>query len=220
LNSPAPAPVQPATRAFTLVELMVVIGIIAIALSFLVPALTPATARSLEGAARLFTAELENARQIAIAERTRTRVLIPDKAGNSAAFGSDLALRSFTTVSFNKTADTWKQRGKWIRLPEPATFDPAAVVDPATEQNIIAARNGTVTKVDNTTTGIAASKTFTGAYVEFRPNGATSLDPTSPKEVAVLADGIPDGSGGMTVKNPKLRYRIAIDPLTGSALLQ
>ncbi len=199
---------------------MVVIGIIAIALSFLVPALAPATARSLEGSARLFTAELENARQIAIAERTKTRVLIPDKNPTGDAFGanvSDLALRSFTTVSFNKTAATpsWKQRGKWTRLPQPATFDPAITVLPE-EQNLIDARKEDDTVVDNS--GSGAAQTFTGAYVEFLPNGSTSLNPTSPKAVLVLADGIPDGNGNMTAKNNALRYRIVIDPLTGSAL--
>ncbi len=190
-------------RAFTLIELMVVIGIIALALAVLVPALGPSTGRSLEGAARQLTADLENARQIAIAERTKTRVLIPDK--NAPAFGADLALRSYAIVSLNKTAGTWKQRGKWTRLALPATFDPAPAVTPGTEIDVVGDRKTTVTDIDNSATGTGATNSFTGAYVEFRSNGSTSLDPISPVEVLVLADGIPDGLGGMSKKNGNLQ---------------
>lgn len=205
-------------RAFTLIELLVVIGIIALALAFLVPALAPASARSVEAAARQFTADLENARQIAIAERTKTRVLIPDKS--APAFGTDLALRSYAIVSLNKTVGTWKQRGKWHRLAQPAIFDPAPPINAGTEMNLIVDRQNTVTNIDNSADGTSATKPFTGAYVEFRSNGSTSLDPISPKEVVVLADGIPDGNGGMTVKNKDLKYRFTVDPLTGSVILK
>ena len=203
---------------------MIVIGIISIALAFLVPALAPASGRALDGSARLLAAELENARQIAIAERTRTRVLVPDldNCGNPTSFGTGLGLRAYTTVSLNKTASppTWKQRGKWNRLAQSASFDPNPLPLTAQEMNVIGIRKSTVTAIDNSATGNAASNNFTGAYIEFRANGATSLDPTSPNEVMVLADGIADGTGNMTKKNQNLKYRITIDPLTGSATLQ
>jgi uncharacterized protein (TIGR02596 family) len=214
---PCPA-VASREGGFTLIELLVVIGIIAIGLVLLVPALAPASARSMEGAARQLTADLENARQIAIAERTKTRVLIPDK--NDPTFGSDLALRAYTVVSFNKTAGTWKQRGKWNRLVQPATLDPSPTVNTGTEMSVITDRKTAVTEVDNSPSGNGATRTFTGAYVEFRSNGSTSLDPVSPLEILVVADGIPDGNGGMTVKNQNLKYRLSLDPLTGSVVLK
>lgn len=197
-----------------------VIGIIALALSFIGPALAPATGRAVEAGARQFAADLENARQLAIAERTKTRVLVPDTTGNSSAFGSDLALRGYTTVSFNKTAGTWKQRGKWTRLPQAAAFDPNPAVNASTEENVIAARKTSTTPVDNSATGSSATVTFTGAYLEFRTNGSTSLDPASLSQVVVIADGVPDGNGNMKAKNAALRYRLTIDPLTGSARLK
>ena len=214
---------RPNTSAFSLIELMVVISVIAIALAFLVPALAPATGRSIEGAARQLTADLENARQLAIAERTKTRVLIPDRTALAGAFGAevtDLALRGYTIVSFNRTAATWKQRGRWTRLTQPATFDPSAPVDPAKEEGVIQKRKTETTNVDNSASGTAATKAFTGAYIEFRANGSTSLDPASPLQVVAVADGIPDGNGNMQTKNPRLKYRITIDPLTGSARVQ
>lgn len=202
---------------------MVVIGIIAIALAFLVPALAPATARSLDGATRQLIADLENARQIAIAERTKVRVLIPDKKPAPNTFGSEaseIALRGYTVVSLNKTANTWKQRGKWTRLSQPATFDPTAPVDATTETGVIEERKTATTAVDNSASGTAATKVFTGAYVEYRSNGSSSLDPASKREILRIADGIPDGNGGMQTKNPNLKYKISIDPLTGSARIQ
>jgi type II secretory pathway pseudopilin PulG len=207
---------------FTILELMIVVGIIVLSLAFLLPAIMPATGRSIEGAMRQFTSDLENARQLAIAERTKTRVLVPDKNPGSGAFGSelsDLALRGYTTVSFNKTANTWKQRGKWTRLAQPATFDPKPTVS-GTEEGVIEKHKTDQTKVDNSNTGSAATKTFTGAYIEFLPNGSTSLDPASPLQIMAVADGIPDGNGNMTPKNKSLYYRITIDPLTGSVRLK
>lgn len=199
---------------------MVVIGIIAIAIGLLAPAVGTGSGRALEGATRQFTADLENARQLAIAERTRTRVLIPDKNANSSAFSSELALRGYTIVSLNKVANTWKQRGRWTRLPQSAAFHPTPPVDAATEEAVIETRNSSITPIDNSASGTGATRDFTGAYIEFRPNGSTSLDPTAPAQVLVLADGIPDGNGGMTAKNRSLQYRISIDPLTGSAILK
>ena len=202
---------------------MVVITIIVIALAYLVPSLAPATGRSLEGAARQFTSDLENARQMAIAERTKTRVLIADTNANPAPpFASDIALRGYTIVSFNKTAGTWKQRGKWTRLPQPATFDPKPTPNPSPSpaEGVIEIHKADKTKIDNSVSGTDASNDFTGAYVEFRPNGSSSLDPNAKYQLLVIADGIPDGNGNMTAKNKLLRYQITIDPLTGSARLQ
>ena len=55
-------------RAFTLIELMVVIGIIAVMLAILTPALGPASGRSLDSASRLFLGDIESARLMAIAK--------------------------------------------------------------------------------------------------------------------------------------------------------
>ena len=213
-----------AQGGFTLLEMFVVISIIAIALGLLVPALGTGSGRVLEGDAREFLAQLENARQIALAERTRTRVVIPVTATGSNAFGPDLALRAYTIVSFNRAAGTWKQRGKWRRLPASVAFrsplptaSPAPFIDTNTEESIIETRSTADTPIDNSPSGTADTKTLTGAYVEFRSNGATSLNPNDKQSVIVLADGFINPSGAFVPKNRRLFYEIGIDPLTGSA---
>ena len=207
--------------------MFVVISIIAIALGLLVPALGTGSGRVLEGDAREFLAQLENARQIALAERTRTRVVIPVNSAGSSAFGSDLALRAYTIVSFNRSAGTWKQRGKWHRLPGSVAFrtplptaSPAPFIDTNTEESILETRNTAETRIDNTPSGTAATETLTGAFIEYLSNGATSLDPNDRRSVVVLADGFVNAAGAFVPKNRGLYYEVAIDPLTGSARFQ
>ncbi len=194
---------------FTLIELMVVIGVIAVMLAVLAPALGPASGRSLDNSTRLFLADLESARLMAIAERTRTRVLIP--VGPATTFGQDLSLRGYTVTSFNRTANNWKQRSKVTRLAQSVAFDPNPTIpDPATQSSILQDRLAETTPLDT-------SATFTGPYIEFRANGGTSLDPTAKLEVIVIADAVADANGTFLAKNTKLRSQITIDPLSGSA---
>lgn len=188
-----------------------VIGIIAIGLGLLVPALAPASGRALENSVSLFTAELENARQTALAERTRTRVLIPDR--NQPAFGSDLGLRAYTTVSRDKTTGTWRQRGRWTRLAQSAVFDPAP-------PSVIAQRRQETTVIDNSPTGQGQPQDFAGAYIEFLANGAASLDPATPPEIIQIVAGITEGAGQVQAMNEALRYRITVSPLTGTATVE
>ena len=70
--------------AFTLIELMIVISIIAIALSFLVPALAPATARSLK-VPRANSPPISRMRaRLQSRSGPRRDVLIPDTNANRA----------------------------------------------------------------------------------------------------------------------------------------
>jgi prepilin-type N-terminal cleavage/methylation domain-containing protein len=195
-------------RGFTLIEMLIVIAIIGIVLRFLIPALAPASGRSLDGSTRQFMADLEGARLLAMAERTQTRVLIP--VTDDPNFGKDLALRAYMVTSFNRSANTWTQRGKWNRLAQSVAFEP--------NTGIVSTRKTSVTPVTRVANGAAIN--FTGAYVEFRANGGTSLDPSAVPEIVAVADAIATSTGSFTAKNQKLRSQVVIDPLTGSTILQ
>lgn len=208
-------PQQRAHAAFTLIELLVVMGIIALVLAFLIPSLGPASGRALDAATGQFKADLEAARLIAISERTRTRLLIPTSSANfSGATSSptpwptDIALRGYLIVSEKRTDPVWKQRGKWNRFPQGVAVQ--SVVQPSPTPA------PTAMPIDVGGTG-TTTYGFSGPYIEFLANGSCNLDPSaSPAAAAILADGFVDSSGAFVQKNIKLRFTVAVDPLTGS----
>jgi prepilin-type N-terminal cleavage/methylation domain-containing protein len=202
---------------FTLLELLVVIGIIAIVLAFLIPSLGPASGRSTEAAARQLTADLASARLTALAERTRTRVLFPTSPSNftagssSPAWPSDIALRGYLVISEKRTDTRWAQRGKWNRFPQGTALDYSASVLPSP----------TPMQVDMSGTGFTTTYTFNGPYIEFLANGSSNLDPSAtPTPAAVVADGFVNATDLFVKKNSKLHYTITVDPLTGAVSLK
>lgn len=210
---PAPKTNPRPRHAFTLIELLVVIVIIGILLAFLIPALGPSSGRALEGDARNFGAQLENARLMALAKRTRTRVLIA--ADN--VWGTDASWRGYILTSFDTTSGNWLQQGKLNRLSQSTTFDSAV--------GVVSTRSTTSTPVIKAPNAIPtpAPVNFIGAYVEFLPNGSTSLDPAATLEVVAIQDGFVPTTGSSPTpvrKNQTLRSQLSIDPLTGNAVLQ
>lgn len=197
---------------FTLLELLVVIGIIALVAAFLLPTLGSSSGRSLDGATRQFVADLEGARLTAIAQRTRTRVLIPIAAVVGAP-GDNLALRGYLVASLDKTTGTWQPRGKWNRLSQSVAFDPT-VPDSATPPLT------SVLKQPDSSTPVAGMGTISAPSIEFLANGSTSLDPTAPPQVLAIADAIVQPNGSYVAKNTKLRFQVTIDPLSGSVTLK
>ncbi|MDQ3545768.1 MAG: prepilin-type N-terminal cleavage/methylation domain-containing protein [Verrucomicrobiota bacterium] len=210
---------QRGRSAFTLVEMLVVIVIIAIVIAFLVPALAPNSGRALYGATRQFAADLENARQIAIAERTRTRVLLPLTSSDFASptpaptpWPGDITRRGYVITSQKPTETTWKQRGKWTRLPTGIALQDIVQPSPSPTPSPI--------PIDIAGTG-TINYTFNGPYIEFLPNGSSSLNPgASPASTATLADGFVDTSGAFKAKNVNVKSTVTIDPLTGNSIVK
>jgi prepilin-type N-terminal cleavage/methylation domain-containing protein len=205
-------------RGFTLLELLVVIFIIAIAVAFLIPSISTSSGRSVDAAASQLKADLEQARLTAIAERTRTRIILPTSTANFAGaasspapWPSDITLRGYVMVSEKRDASpaVWKQRGKWNRFPEGVAM---ASISPTPSP--------TAVPIDVGGTG-ATTYTFAGPYIEFLANGSSNLDPTaSPAPAAIVADGFVDSSGTFKPKDVKLHYTITVDPLTGAVSVQ
>jgi type II secretory pathway pseudopilin PulG len=202
-----------------LLELLVVMGIIAIAIALLIPSLSTSSGRSVDAAANQLRADLEQARLTAIAERTRTRIILPTSSTNFAGsssspvpWPSDITLRGYLMISEKRTESVWKQRGKWSRFPQGVAIASVVLSNPTPAP--------TALPIDVGGTG-ATTYTFAGPYIEFLANGSCNLDPAaSPAPAAIVADGFVDSSGSFKQTNVKLRYTVSVDPLTGSVSVQ
>jgi type II secretory pathway pseudopilin PulG len=194
-------------------------GIIAIAMAFLIPSLSPSSGRAVDAAAGQLKADLEQARLTAIAERTRTRVILPTNttdfstpSSSATPWPSDITSRGYVIVSEKRTDALWKQRGKWNRFPDGVAIQSIVLSSPTPAP--------TAVPIDVGGTG-ATSYTFSGPYIEFLANGSCSLDPAaSPAPAAIVADGFINSSGTFVTKNPKLHFTVSVDPLTGSVSVQ
>lgn len=206
-------------RSFTLIELLVVMGIIVVALAFLIPSLGPSSGRAVDAAAGQLKADLEQARLTAIAERTRTRIILPTNTTDFSApsssatpWPSDITSRGYLIVSEKRTDAVWKQRGKWNRFANGVAIQSVVLSSPTPAPTAI--------PIDIGGTG-ATNYRFSGPYIEFLANGSCNLDPTaSPAPAAVIADGFINSTGNFVTKNSKLHFTVSVDPLTGSVSVQ
>ena len=152
-----------------------------------------------------------------MAERTRTRVLIPLSQSAGSSLPSDVALRAYMTTVFDRTTSLWKQRGKWQRLAKSVAFDPAKTTSSSKDNYVLNTRATEKTPIDANGDGTQDSD-FTGPYIEFLANGAARLDPGTGNDVVGVADAIADASGNFTAKNKSLRTTVSIDPLSGGVI--
>ena len=134
---------------------------------------------------RNFTAQLENAQLMALAKRTKTRVLI----ASTNDWGPDASWRTYLLTSYDSSSGNWLQQGKLNRLSQATTFDSTT--------GIVAARSTTTTPVvrapNLTPTPTPAG--FIGAYVEFLPSGSTNLNPSATPELIAIQEGFVPTTG-------------------------
>lgn len=190
-------------------------GLILLVAAFMVPALSTGSGRQLDGASHQLASDLENARLIAIAERTRTRVLLPASSNNfsnptaaNTPWPADIAARGYVITSQKRTETTWTQRGRWTRLPDGVAFASFSPTPAPTPLPIASNNSGT------------RSYDYTGPYIEFLANGSCSLDPTATPPEVIVADGFVDNTGAFKPKNRGLRVTLATDPLTGAVTVK
>ncbi len=160
-------------EGFTLVEMLAVMGIIALLTALVVPAVTSLNkSNALNNAGRLFTDLLSSARSEAIARRTVVRLEMattwPDPTFNYRKMALTAA-----TLNAAGTAYTYRQIGKWETLDDGVVFeihDPLANAPADSSVYLFNAGSGVPL-------GDAGSLTFAGTtvptvYVAFSATGA------------------------------------------------
>ncbi len=114
---------------FTLIELMVVIGLILMITGFAIVGFRGGEARRMEAALRTVHGQLNYARQFAITQRSQAVVVIPVDGA-----GEEHNLRAFFVATGVDSLITNAITG-WVTLPQGVYFDP----NPAEEDTIFAA---------------------------------------------------------------------------------
>lgn len=190
---------RPGSTAFSLVELLLVVGIVAIILAFLVPAADQALRGStLAQSGQMVGDQIASARQLAIA-RNRPVFVRFYKLSGQGVNGEE----AYCAVqSMEQREDgTLHPLSKVNRLHENVQIS-----DSATYSTLIA-------NARDTGSDTISGQNANYAGFRFLPDGSTDLDPTTPEGwFLTLVGRAPSGPQGETPKN---FYTIRINPHTG-----
>ena len=193
-------------KAFTLLELLVVIGIMSLLLVAVVPAITSLSkSNNLNTAGRMVVNSLTVARSEAINQRTLIRFeVVTDWPSDPTA-----AYRKFTLVQHDLTTGIDKQLTKWETLPDGVIFNPQ---DPTPG-------SGSYFFILNQTQNpklTSGGQQITTTYIEFTPTGALNVTPSnSPVRLRLVQGHFSPGSTSVTLTGANNWFETSIDSLIG-----
>jgi prepilin-type N-terminal cleavage/methylation domain-containing protein len=197
----------PERSAFTLLELLVVIGIMSLLLVAVVPAVTSlSNSNNLNAAGRMVANSLAVARSEAINQRTLIRFeVVTDWPNDPAA-----AYRKFTLVQHDLTTGIDKQLTKWETLPEGLIFNPQDPT-PGSGSYFFSLNQ---TQNPKLTSG---GQQVTTTYIEFLPTGALNVAPSnSPVRLRLVQGYLPSpGSTSATLTGASNWFEASVDSLVG-----
>jgi prepilin-type N-terminal cleavage/methylation domain-containing protein len=194
-------------RAFTLLEMLVVIGIIVVILAFSVPAITGLSkSGNLNTGGRIISNLLTAARSEAINRRALIRFEVATSWPND--FSS--AYRKITLVQHDVSTGSDTQLTRWETLPTGTIFQPQ---DPSPGSgSYFFALNQTQTPALK-----IGGQDVTTLYIEFLPTGALNVTPAnSPVRLRLVPGFLPSvGAPSVTMTSAANWFDMSVDGLVG-----
>ncbi len=203
--------VSPSSRAFSLIELLTVIAIMAVLLSLIVPVMN--TGGKLASSGNRIAGLADQARQRSMSRNVMTALIL----NTDAATGGDY--RAFTLLEYNAedVSPQWKQVAQWESLPT------GIVVD--TDSAFLSNSPNPLPFATASTLPVTYQNTAVSSYAArvFMPSGALN-NPGYPAQIQ-LVEGVRQGSATIYTRpnaagNPANWYRIAIIGATGRGKIE
>ncbi len=160
---------------FTLVELLAVVGIMAIILFIALPSFESFKLRSSSSAIPTLMSTLRLARQYAITHRQEVFVVFPDGRGAYSPPGEvTKAYTAYAVIASNRATDRYEYITEWKTLPKGVFFHPSLGIGESSVFNSYGTGNITYFPFPNDS---GANRNL--CAVKFRPNGRAYLVNTS-----------------------------------------
>ena len=226
------APASARTRAFTLLELLIVVGLIGVLAGGVSLALGDSSGRSLATAQQQLASLVGQARANAAIGQTETRLLFygnPPPVGDATRFLRQVQL--VRAVTPGSATTTWEPigpaltlpRGIYLVPPTTAGFIAAGVVwptNPAPRSTLNTRINYTlVTRASDTAPSIPIIPAFGSAYwIQFRPNGSLEAPDLAgqPYPKLAIATATLSATNSPLFNNPGAVRGLIIRPATGA----
>lgn len=196
-----------ARSAFTLIELMVVMGIILLLVAALVPAVTSLTkSNNINTAGRM----ISNVLTVARSEAINRRALIRFEVATSWPGDPDAAYRKFTLVQHDLTSGADTQLTKWETLPAGVIFNPQDPTPGSGSYFFILNQVQTPALTSGT-------QTIPTVYIEFLPTGALNVAPaSSPVRLRMVQGFLASASAtSVTSTGTSNWFETSVDSLVG-----
>lgn len=197
-------------EAFSLIELLVVIGIMALVTAFVVPSFIAMTRSALLGSAgQGLVGDLNLARQTAVTKNCKVEVRLFQLPSKTSA--SDIAYRAFQLMVV-KSDNSLQALTAVTRLQEPVILSNAGNASTLlSPQN--ASSQSTTDSVNTAAKWPVPSNNTSYSYVsfDFLPTGETDLDPARNWYVTFIIENVHVVANGL----PANYFTVQVDPTTG-----